>query len=709
MYQAPVNEFHVLLKALGYLRTHWWLFLLEIFVIYGISLHKFHKTPPVYESDATLLIDTTRRQIYQTVLTSASTMNNARKQNMVHLLSSQDVLERFRNQLTEIYNEGQPAYLKPLFPGGVAYPAGVLRSWVSLSWDKNSDIYSIHCTSNNADSAHALCLGYLNTIQNYYPEIGQRESLLKRDFLTRQISSFVNQIKEKEQTIVDYQRNNAEFINFLNLATDNQGIQKLRTDKSNISHRMITNRAIYKLILTIPRAKKGEHTARTTSIAVLTQRVTELQYQLNLTEQSNHPDREGRIQLIRNELEEVTSKLGHLNEEEVQTFMRTPLPTADVRQKVASLELEYKADEMKLANTEKEIGLFSQKEQLFNQQRLQYERFFMELNHKKKLLTNLYQKQQETELELSAGGAEIFRLQEPTRSGVRVAPLLSKHMYGSLSLSIFVIAISVIILIAGFPRLDSEAEVHRLNLPVIGKVPLIRKQGATEDLPAYSLEYLKIMNYRIMREMKEAKCPIIVVSSPHAREGKSTVTHFLSLASQNSVRKTLLIDGDLLTSHPNKFFGVVEDHTPGLKSILENPDNTDYQAFIVKTSYEGVYFLPRGGRFDPGVLPNFTKPMEQVLSSLRKQYDTIYIDTPPLFSSNLAHQWSGLGDLIVLVARIFHTRPKDIVEAIQTCKVFSKAPVGLALNCIRLSGPNKRASNYYFSKKKPAPPPRLAA
>ena len=92
MYQAPVNEFHVLLKALGYLRTHWWLFLLEIFVIYGISLHKFHKTPPVYESDATLLIDTTRRQIYQTVLTSASTMNNARKQNMVHLLSSQDVL-----------------------------------------------------------------------------------------------------------------------------------------------------------------------------------------------------------------------------------------------------------------------------------------------------------------------------------------------------------------------------------------------------------------------------------------------------------------------------------------------------------------------------------------------------------------------------------------------------------------------------------------
>jgi Mrp family chromosome partitioning ATPase len=186
-----------------------------------------------------------------------------------------------------------------------------------------------------------------------------------------------------------------------------------------------------------------------------------------------------------------------------------------------------------------------------------------------------------------------------------------------------VIAVSVVLLVAGFPRLDSETEVHRLNLPVIGKVPLIKKQGANEDLPGYSLEYLKIMNYRIMREMRDAKCPIIVVSSPHAREGKSTVTHFLSLAAQNPVRKTLLIDGDLLTSHPNKFFGILEDHTPGLKSILENPTMTDYQSLIVKTSFDGIYFLPRGGRFDPSVMANFSKPMEQVLAALRKEYDTI--------------------------------------------------------------------------------------
>jgi hypothetical protein len=80
-----------------------------------------------------------------------------------------------------------------------------------------------------------------------------------------------------------------------------------------------------------------------------------------------------------------------------------------------------------------------------------------------------------------------------------------------------------------------------------------------------------------------------------------------------------------------------------------------------------------------------------------------------LFASNLAHQWAGLGDLIVLVARIYLTRPKDIVEALQTCKVFSKAPVGVALNCLPLSSQQRRASNYYFSRKKSKPVRQIAA
>jgi Mrp family chromosome partitioning ATPase len=710
MVQTPINEFHLLLKALGYLRTHWWLFVLEILAIYSLSLHKFYRTPPVYDSEAVILIDTSRRQLYQSVLLPSMSGGQARKQNIVHVLTGQEVIERFRSQLTDFYNsEGRPNHLRHLFPNGTAYTGEILKTMVGIGWDKGSDIYNLRCKSINPEAAHDLCAIYLNTIQAYYPEIGQRETMMKRDFLSRQIATFINQIKEREQMISDFQKKNTEFLNFVTFNQEEKGMQKLRAERNAIRTRMISNRALFRLFLNVPRAKQGEHTARSTAIAQLTQKVNNIQYQIELTETSSLPDREQSLITLKENLLQTTTQLQKLNEEEVRIFMATPLPNNEVRKRVSELKFEYEIDQIKLAETEKQLEALTIRERSYNTLRLEYERLFMELNHKKRLLANLYQKEQETEIELSAGNAEIFRLQEATRNGHRTAPILSKHLYGSFSIALFFLLVTVVTLMAFFPRLDSEAEVYRLNLPVLGKVPLLKRhRDRPDEIPHYGLEYLKIMNYRIIRETKDLRCPIVVISSPHAREGKSTMANLLCLANQNPARKSLLIDGDLLTVHPNKFFGITEDHTPGLRSLFDGTHNGPISDLVVKTNFDGISFLPRGGRYDPSMNPNFQKTVEALLVYIRKEYDVIYIDTPPLFASNLAHQWAGLADLIVLVARIYSTRPKDISEAIQTCKVFSKAPVGIALNCVRLSSANRRASNYYFSKKKPNPA-RLAA
>jgi Mrp family chromosome partitioning ATPase len=714
MVQNSVNEFQILYKALTYLRTHWWLFILEVVAIYALAVHNFSKSPPVFDSHARILIDSQRRQLYQALIPGLSSNTLARKQNLANLLTSAEMMERFRTALTEFYsNEGRPPHLRPYFPGGTALPAERFRAWVNLNYDKNSDIYNINCNSQIGQSAHDLCLVYMNTIESYYPEIGQRDAMMKREFLSRQISSFIAQIKEREKQIVEFQQSNEEFFNYIVQSVEEKGLQRLRLKRNNMIQKLATNRAIRSLMLEVPRAKRGELTARTASITALTQKVSDLQYQLELVESSESAEStetKQRAQSIKSQLSDAAEQLAKLNEDDVNAYIKTPLPAADVRKKVAELELEYRTSQILLQNLEKQIDTLQSKERKFGQMKLDYERMLTELSHRKKLITNLYQREQETEVELAAGNSEIFRLMEPSLPGHRTSPQLSKYMYGAMSASLFVLAITTVLLMAIFPRLDSEAEVHRLNLPVLGKVPLVRRfRNVQDEIPGYGLEHLKIMIYRIVRETKDLKCPVVVISSPHAREGKSTLTHFLSMASQNPDRKTLLIDGDLLTAHPNKFFGFSEDATKGLGSYLQNQTAlSDWRSLILKTEYEGIEFMPRGGRLETVALPHFLKPMELLLKELRSQYDMIFIDTPPLFASNLAHQWAGLGDLIILVARIFSTRPKDIQEAIQTCKVFSKAPVGIALNCVRLSGANKRASNYYFSKKK-AIPPRLAA
>lgn len=382
------------------------------------------------------------------------------------------MMERFQIALTEFYsNEGRPPHLRPYFPGGSPLPAERFRAFVNLGYDKNSDIYNIHCTSQVAQAAHDLCLVYMNTIEQYYPEIGQRDIMMKRDFLSRQISSFLSQIKEREKQIVDFQQNNEEFFNYIVQSVEEKGLQRLRLRRHSLMQKIANNRAIRSLLLEVPRAAKGELTARTGTIAALTQKVGELQYQLELVEASAAADAKERAESIKLQLLEASEQLAKVNEEEVMASMKTPIPPAEVSKKLANLEIEYRSSKLQLKNLETQIEELQGKERRFGQMKLDYERMLAELSHRKKLMTNLYQKEQETEVELSAGSAEIFKLANPSLPNHRSSPQFTKYLYGAFSMSLFVIAITSVLLMAIFPRLDSEAEVHRLSLLSWEKYP----------------------------------------------------------------------------------------------------------------------------------------------------------------------------------------------------------------------------------------------
>ncbi len=710
MINQPANEFQLIIKGLGYVRTHWWLLLLEVLVIYGIGFNDYRKTPPVYDSSASVLIDNSRRNMYQSVFVMAPVNNGARRQNLGSLLTGQEIMERFRNQLVDFYNtEGRPAHLSPYFNRGEAVSVDALRGRVSVGWDKNSDIFNLNCTANDPKAAHDLCLVFLDTVQGYYPEIGQRESMMKRDFLARQISSLTRQVNEKENRFADFQKSNAEFIDFMIADVEERGRIKLRSDLTVLRETMETNRAMKGLLMRGSSAKRGEHVALQPAIASLTLRVSELRYQIKLTEQSLNPDREQRMEDLQTQLTEVQNELASLNDQDVAAFTRTPISATAARERIAGLELDYRTNVIKEKRLQESLNALNKQDRKFQSQKLEYDRLKADLSHKRTLLKNLFAKEQEAELELSAGNAEVFRLREPSTNPTKISPQIQKVIYGSLSLTLFALIATIILMMALLPRLDSEAEVNRLNLPVLGKVPAFANSvHGEEDIPAFGVEYLKIMNYRILRETKDNKCPIIIVTSAHAREGKSTISRLLAIANRDNSRRTLLIDGDLLTHHPNRFFGLHEDQTSGLNHLVQNPDFRKFAELVVPTSLDGVFFMPRGQRIDQVVSPNLVKSLIPAMQELRKQYDLILIDTPPLFASTLAHQWLSSADLIVVVARLLVTRPKDVVESIQTAKIFSRAPVGLALNCIPVRLIDRRLSNYYFSKKRP-PPNKMAA
>ena len=113
---------------------------------------------------------------------------------------------------------------------------------------------------------------------------------------------FTRQIAEREFNLAEFQKNNEDFFNFIMLNVEEKGLQRLRAERASLRTKLATNRAIYKLILSVPRAKRGEHTARSTVITALTARVSELEYQLQLTEQSTDPEKAARMRQLKEDL-----------------------------------------------------------------------------------------------------------------------------------------------------------------------------------------------------------------------------------------------------------------------------------------------------------------------------------------------------------------------------------------------------------------------
>lgn len=708
MHQPSNTELQLFFKALSYIRTHWWLFVLGPLVILTISLYKFHETPNVYDSYAEMLIDTSSRQMYRSVLMPrASYGHRGKKENMVKLLLGDELLEQVSQNLQAHYDSlEKPAYLQSFFLLGKPMAPIQLRHGIKMSWDGTSDSYKIRCIAPNPNAARDLCTIYLSTVKQEYPAIGQREIVKKLAFLKKQIDTFTRQIAQRELDITDFEKNNKALINFLTVSIESKNLQELRKKTLQAQQDIDTNRALKRLIQEMSQGSDQHEMLRTTTSA-LSKRLSELSYKHHLTKQIDAPNKYERLASLEHEISLVSAQLDSFKTQTEQTFKNNPIPASSLRERLSDLELQFHTDKIKLAGLTNAVNHIELQAAQFRNTRLEYNRLQAELEHKKNLLVNLYKKEQETEIELSAGSAEIFKLREPTRSGHRIAPQLSYHIFGAISVSIFFCVVALILLIAFFPRIDNEQEVQKLDLSVLGKIPVVKKiTNRTDQISPFALEYLKIMNYRILRETKDKKCPVIIVSSPQPGDGKSTVTLFLNRAAQSPKRKSLFIDGDLITAHANSCFGIPENATPGLKSILTpGGPKVDPEKLIVKTQYDGIYFLPRGGKVESVASPNFINPAKAVIESMQNKFDMIFIDTPPLFTSNLSHQWAGLADLIVLVARVYVTRPKDLLDAVQTCKIYSKAPVGIALNCLHIQRRFGRSGYYYyyFSRRKPYP------
>ena len=174
---------------------------------------------------------------------------------------------------------------------------------------------------------------------------------------------------------------------------------------------------------------------------------------------------------------------------------------------------------------------------------------------------------------------------------------------------------------------------------------------------------------------------VMLVTSPAPREGKSTVVTNLAIALAEIHQRVLLVDGDLRRPRLHTIFG--QANTWGLSDILR--DDTPCAEYSVEalarpTDVPGLFSLPSGPGTDDSPRLLYSPRMLDLVNRLRRDFDAVLIDAPPVLAVADARVLSRLVDVTVLVVRAGHTTRESAATAVRVLEADGVPVLGMVLN-----------------------------
>jgi capsular exopolysaccharide synthesis family protein len=185
----------------------------------------------------------------------------------------------------------------------------------------------------------------------------------------------------------------------------------------------------------------------------------------------------------------------------------------------------------------------------------------------------------------------------------------------------------------------------------------------------------------------------ILVTSAIEGEGKTwTAVHVASVFAQTGAR-TLLIDADLRRARCHQTLSL--ENEVGLSEVLVG--QLEAEEAIRHLADRKLYLLSAGSQVpNPAELLTSSRMLE-VLTSLSKEYQYIFIDSAPLMYASDTIGIATMVKGVVLVAG-FDTPKQDVKRAAERLSLAGANILGVVLNRVDIREPEHRQySRYYFS------------
>jgi capsular exopolysaccharide synthesis family protein len=389
-------------------------------------------------------------------------------------------------------------------------------------------------------------------------------------------------------------------------------------------------------------------------------------------------DKHPRMTALRNEIRGIQGKIA-----------------SEVGKIAKSIEIQKKVAQAKEQSLQNALELAKRDVMGLNKKAIQYGVLKREVETNRQLYEMILQRTKETSLTSGLKSTNIFIVDLAEIPEYPIRPQVRKKVMMAAVLSLILglgLALFLHYLDNTFHHAD-EVKRH-LRVPFLGPVGIAKLNGkdSASELAALRrpksqfAESLRNVRTNVFFSLIEPGQKTLVISSPGALEGKTFVASNLAVLMAKMGRRVLLVDADMRKPRAHKIFNV--KCRPGLSDLVLRRSCAG--EVIRNTGIKSLWFLPAGS-----IPPNpseilGSRSMQKLVEGLKRHFDFLVFDSPPLLAVTDAAILGGALDGIVVVIKASETTRHCAQRTIEQLASVNARVMGVVLNQV-----NFRKDPYY--------------
>ena len=246
--------------------------------------------------------------------------------------------------------------------------------------------------------------------------------------------------------------------------------------------------------------------------------------------------------------------------------------------------------------------------------------------------------------------------------------------------------------------IKTDADIERIShLPVIGKIPISKTspKKLINDMSTDGVAFSEAFRYisTSIQFSNTSRLPKqILVTSPMAQEGKSTISVSIAKSLTSAQKKGIIIDADLRRPDIHTLFNL--DNSIGLSSFLDG--SSEFNGLIKKSPYPGLDVITAGPiPSNPSDLLNSSR-IKELIDAMSAAYDYIIIDSAPVLGMSDSLILSTITDCVILVVKANNTPVDALIQTNKALMNINANTVGVILNGVDVKS-GYSYSSYYCS------------